>query len=59
MFGMHLKKNKTLLVSKNRKQKINLDGVTVKDWDNNRSNGAVYAEDFIPTSTIDKVKSAI
>lgn len=52
-------KNKTLLVSKNRKQKINLDGVTVKDWDNNRSNGAVYAEDFIPTSTIDKVKSAI
>ena len=56
---MHLKKNKTLLVSKNRKQKINLDGVTVKDWDNNRSNGAVYAEDFIPTSTIDKVKSAI
>ena len=52
-------KNKTLLVSKNRKQKINLDGVTVKDWDNNRSNGAVYAEDFIPTSIIDKVKSAI
>lgn len=51
-------KNKTLLVSKNRKQKIDLDGVTVKDWDGNRSNGEVYAEDFIPTSTIDKVKSA-
>ena len=52
-------KNKTLLVSKNRKQKINFDGVTVKDWDDNHSNGEVYAEDFIPTSTVDKVKSAI
>ena len=51
-------KNKTLLVSKNRKQKIDLNGVTVKDWDGNRSNGEVYAEDFIPTSMIDKVKSA-
>lgn len=52
-------KNKTLLVSKNRKQKIDLDGVTVKDWDDNHSNGEVYAEDFIPTSAVDKVKSAI
>lgn len=52
-------KNKTLLVSKNRKQKINLDGVTVKDWGDNHSNGEVYAEDFIPTSTIDTIKSAI
>ena len=51
-------KNKTLLVSKNRKQKIDLKGVTVKDWDGNSSNGEVYAEDFIPISTIDKVKSA-
>lgn len=51
-------KNKKLLVSKNRKQKIDIKGVTVKDWDGNRSNGEVYAEDFIPTSTIDKVKSA-
>lgn len=52
-------KNKTLYVSKNRKQKINLDGVNVKDWGNNHSNGEVYAEDFIPTSTIDNIKSAI
>lgn len=52
-------KNKTLLVSKNRKQKINLDGVTVKDWDGRQARGEVYAEDFIPETTIDKVKSAI
>lgn len=52
-------KNKTLLVSKNRRQKIDLDGVTVKDWGDNHSNGEVYAEDFIPTSTIDTIKSAI
>lgn len=52
-------KNKTLYVSKNRKQKIDFDGVNVKDWGNNHSNGEVYAEDFIPTSTIDKIKPAI
>lgn len=52
-------KNKTLLVSKNRKQKIDLDGVIVKDWGDNHSNGEVYAEDFIPTSTIDKIESAL
>lgn len=51
-------KNKTLLVSKNRKQKIDLKGITVKDWGDNHANGDVYAEDFIPTSTIDNVKSA-
>lgn len=52
-------KNKTLLVSKNRKQKIDLYGIIIKDWGDNHSNGEVYAEDFIPTSTIDTVKSAI
>lgn len=52
-------KNKTLLVSKNRKQKIDLYGVIIKDWGDNHSNGEVYAEDFIPTSTIDTIKSAI
>lgn len=52
-------KNKTLMVSKDREQKINLDGVNVKDWGDNHSNGEVYAEDFIPTSTIDKIKPAI
>lgn len=52
-------KNKTLMVSKNREQKINLDDVNVKDWGDNHSNGEVYAEDFIPTSTINKIKPAI
>lgn len=52
-------KNKILLVSKDRKQKIDFDDVNVKDWGNNHSNGEVYAEDFIPTSIIDKIKSAI
>lgn len=52
-------KNKTLYVSKNRKQKIKFDGINVKDWGNNHSNGEVYGEDFIPTSTIDEIKPAI
>jgi hypothetical protein len=52
-------KNKTLLVSKNRKHKIDFDDVNVKDWGDYHSNGEVYAEDFIPTSTINEIKPAI
>lgn len=52
------KKDKTLLVSKTRKRKIDFDDVTVKDWDGRQARGEVYAEDFIPETTIDKVKPA-
>lgn len=51
-------KDKTLLVSKTRKRKIDFDDVTVKDWDGRQARGEVYAEDFIPETTIDKVKPA-
>lgn len=51
-------KDKTLLVSKTRKHKIDFDDVTVKDWDGRQARGEVYAEDFIPETTIDKVKPA-
>lgn len=51
-------KDKTLLVSKTRKHKIDFDDVTVKDWDGRQARGKVYAEDFIPETTIDKVKPA-
>ena len=50
-------KDKTLLVSKTRKNKIDFDA-TVKDWDGRQARGEVYAEDFIPETTIDKVKPA-
>lgn len=51
-------KDKTLLVSKTRKNKIDFDDATVKDWDGRRARGEVYGEDFIPETTIDKVKPA-
>ena len=51
-------KDKILLVSKTRKHKIDFDDVTVKDWDGRQARGEVYAEDFIPETTIDKVKPA-
>ena len=58
MFVLRLTKIKHCWCQRIVSKKIDLKGVTVKDWDGNRSNGEVYAEDFIPTSTIDKVKSA-
>lgn len=51
-------KDKTLLVSKTRKNKIDFDDAIVKDWDGRQARGEVYAEDFIPETTIDKVKPA-
>ena len=51
-------KDKTLLVSKTRKHKIDFDDVTVEDCDGRRARGEVYGEDFIPETTIDKVKPA-
>lgn len=51
-------KDKTLLVSKTRKRKIDFADVTVKDWDGRQARGEVYGEDFIPETTIDKVKPA-
>lgn len=50
-------KDKTLLVSKTRKNKIDFDA-KVEDWDGRRARGEVYGEDFIPETTIDKVKPA-
>ena len=51
-------KDKTLLVSKTRKNKIDFADAKVEDWDGRRARGEVYAEDFIPETTIDKVKPA-
>ena len=47
-----------LKVSKNRKKEINFDGVYVKGCGNNRPKCKVYAEDFIQSSTINKIESA-
>lgn len=48
---------KTLKSIKNRKKEINFGGVYVKGWGNNRPKGKVYTEDFIPSSTINKIES--
>ena len=47
-----------LKVSKNSKKEINFGGVYVKGLGNNSPKGKVYVEDFIPSSTINKIELA-
>lgn len=47
-------KNPTLMVSKDRKNKIDFEA-SIKGWKNHQPDGFTYEEDFIPTSFIDKI----
>lgn len=47
-------KNPTLMVSKDRKNKIDFEA-SIKGWKNYQPDGFTYEEDFIPTSFIDKI----
>lgn len=48
-------KNPTLMVSKDRKNKIDFDA-SIQGWKNYQPDGNTYEEDFIPTRFIDKLK---